>query len=183
MVFKHLPGKPIYFQAKREALPRNDVSGGAAAPRGGGPSYVTRVCHLGPPVPFLALFWLGGSPEIDKHDKRHVAIVTVLCIWLKYLDPSQPRMSVAVSPRRSPTCWKRKRLRPGAGWWECPCSSSSTQVAGILFPFGLDCGCLVSCVWETLIFGTGDFGVFLLWTRTNPLAGHRSLPGNTGCQP
>ena len=64
-----------------------------------------------------------------------------------------------------------------------PCGSSSTKVAGtcllvLVLPFWL----LFSGVWETLIFGTGDWFAFGepffcgLFTPTYPLPGHRLVP-------
>ena len=67
--------------------------------------------------------------------------------------------------RRSLSCRWRKRHRPGQIGGVRPCGSSSTKVAGtcllvLVFPFWL----LFSGVWETLIFGTGDwfaFGIYI----------------------
>ena len=70
-------------------------------------------------------------------------------------------MSVAGSPRRSPSCRWRKRHRPGEDWWGPPVRFIVDQGCGYLFtvlvfPFWL----LFSGVWETLIFGTGDWFAF-----------------------
>ena len=92
-------------------------------------------------------------------------------------------MSVAGPSRRLPSCRRRKRLRPGVGWWGSP----------VRFIVDLGCGypflvwfvflwLLFSGVWETLIFGTGDWFAFGepffcgLFTPTNPLPGHRLVP-------
>ena len=94
-----------------------------------------------------------------------------------------PRMSVAGPSRRLPSCRRRKRLRPGVGWWGSP----------VRFIVDLGCGypflvwfvflwLLFSGVWETLIFGTGDWFAFGepffcgLFTPTYPLPGHRLVP-------
>ena len=55
------------------------------------------------------------SHVLEHHRVRRVSDSPV--VFGSSLDPSRPRMSVAGSPRRSPTCRRRKRLRPGAGWW------------------------------------------------------------------
>ena len=92
-------------------------------------------------------------------------------------------MSVAGPSRRPPSCRRRKRLRPGVGWWGSP----------VRFIVDLGCGypflvwfvflwLLFSGVWETLIFGTGDWFAFGepffcgLFTPTYPLPGHRLVP-------
>ena len=92
-------------------------------------------------------------------------------------------MSVAGSPRRSPSCRWRKRHRPGADWWGPPVRFIVDQGCGylftcVVFSFWL----LFSGVWETLIFGTGDWFAFGepffcgLFTPTYPLPGHRIVP-------
>ena len=62
-------------------------------------------------------------------------------------DPSRPRMSVAWSPRRSPTCLRRKRLRPGAGWWGAVPRRPSLRVSSsllvwIVVAWSLVCVCV-----------------------------------------
>ena len=92
-------------------------------------------------------------------------------------------MSVAGPPRRSPSCRWRKRHRPGADWWGPPVRLIVDQGCGYLFTcFGFPFWLLFSGVWETLIFGTGDWFAFGesffcgLFTPTYPLPGHRLVP-------
>ena len=112
-----------------------------------------------------------------------VALVTDLWCFGSSFGSGAPRMSVAGPSRRLPSCRRRKRLRPGVGWWGSP----------VRFIVDLGCGypflvwfvflwLLFSGVWETLIFGTGDWFAFGepffcgLFTPTNPLPGHRLVP-------
>ena len=114
---------------------------------------------------------------------RDVALVTDLWCFGSSSGSGAPRMSVAGPSRRLPSCRRRKRLRPGVGWWGSP----------VRFIVDLGCGypflvwfvflwLLFSGVWETLIFGTGDWFAFGepffcgLFTPTNPLPGHRLVP-------
>ena len=114
---------------------------------------------------------------------RDVALVTDLWCFGSSFGSGAPRMSVAGPSRRLPSCRRRKRLRPGVGWWGSP----------VRFIVDLGCGypflvwfvflwLLFSGVWETLIFGTGDWFAFGepffcgLFTPTNPLPGHRLVP-------
>ena len=114
---------------------------------------------------------------------RDVALVTDLWCFGSSFGSGAPRMSVAGPSRRLPSCRRRKRLRPGVGWWGSP----------VRFIVDLGCGypflvwfvflwLLFSGVWETLIFGTGDWFAFGepffcgLFTPTNPLSGHRLVP-------
>ena len=91
---------------------------------------------------------------------RDVALVTDLWCFGSSFGSGAPRMSVAGPSRRLPSCRRRKRLRPGVGWWGSP----------VRFIVDLGCGypflvwfvflwLLFSGVWETLIFGTGDWFV------------------------
>ena len=90
-------------------------------------------------------------------------------------------MSVAGPSRRPPSCRRRKRLRPGVGWWGSPVRFIVDQGCGYPFLFGF-VSLWFSGVWETLIFGTGDWFAFGepifcgLFTPTNPLPGHRLVP-------
>ena len=114
---------------------------------------------------------------------RDVALVTDLWCFGSSFGSGAPRMSVAGPSRRPPSCRRRKRLRPGVGWWGSP----------VRFIVDLGCGypflvwfvflwLLFSGVWETLIFGTGDWFAFGepffcgLFTPTYPLPGHRLVP-------
>ena len=114
---------------------------------------------------------------------RDVALVTDLWCFGSSFGSGAPRMSVAGPSRRLPSCRRRKRLRPGVGWWGSP----------VRFIVDLGCGypflvwfvflwLLFSGVWETLIFGTGDWFAFGepffcgLFTPTYPLPGHRLVP-------
>ena len=114
---------------------------------------------------------------------RDVALVTDLWCFGSSSGSGAPRMRVAGPSRRLPSCRRRKRLRPGVGWWGSP----------VRFIVDLGCGypflvwfvflwLLISGVWETLIFGTGDWfafgGPFFcgLFTPTYPLPGHRLVP-------
>ena len=91
-----------------------------------------------------------------------------------------PRMSVAGSPRRSPSCRWNKRHRPGADWWGPPVRFIVDQGCGYLFTcFGFSllvvvlwcvgnpdlCDRGLVCFWGTFLCG--------LFTPTNPLPGHR----------
>ena len=94
--------------------------------------------------------------------KKKLDDVVLLAVFIESSssDPSRSRMS-----RRAPTsittCRRRKRLRPGAGWW------GVTQVAGVSFGISF----LVVVVWslvcgKPLSLGPGIgycFGAFLLW--------------------
>ena len=121
------------------------------------------------------------SHDSYHHQGRRVSDRPVV-FWLKF-GSGAPRMSVAGPSRRLPSCRRRKRLRPGVGWWGSP----------VRFIVDLGCGypflvwfvflwLLFSGVWETLIFGTGDWFAFGepffcgLFTPTNPLPGHRLVP-------
>ena len=88
-------------------------------------------------------------------------------VWLKFAGPSRGERDIG----------------PGQIGGVCPCGSSSIKVAGtcllvLVFSFWL----LFSGVWETLIFGTGDWLAFGepffcgLFTPTYPLPGHRLVP-------
>ena len=92
-------------------------------------------------------------------------------------------MSVAGPSRRPPSCRRRKRLRPGVGWWGSPVRFIVDQGCGYPFLFRfVSFWLLFSGVWETLIFGTGDWFAFGepffcgLFTPTYPLPGHRLVP-------
>ena len=92
-------------------------------------------------------------------------------------------MSVAGPSRRPPSCRRRKRLRPGVGWWGSPVRFIVDLGCGYPFLVWFDfLWLLFSGVWETLIFGTGDWFAFGepffcgLFTPTNPLPGHRLVP-------
>ena len=121
------------------------------------------------------------SHDSYHHQGRRVSDRPVV-FWLKF-GSGAPRMSVAGPSRRPPSCRRRKRLRPGVGWWGSP----------VRFIVDLGCGypflvwfvflwLLISGVWETLIFGTGDWFAFGepffcgLFTPTYPLPGHRLVP-------
>ena len=95
-----------------------------------------------------------------------------------------PRMGVA-EPLRRPTASRgRKRPRAAArlvGTSRAACCRSRLRVNPFLFWF-VSFWLLFSGVWETLIFGTGDWLAFGepffcgLFTPTNPLPGHRLVP-------
>ena len=72
-------------------------------------------------------------------------------------DPSRPRMSVAGSPRRSPTCRRRKRL---AGWWGVLARFIVDSDCGYPFPIWFGLRLFGHLCVGTLIFGTGDWYCF-----------------------
>ena len=92
------------------------------------------------------------SHDSYHHQGRRVSDRPVV-FWLKF-------WIRRASDERLPSCRRRKRLRPGVGWWGSP----------VRFIVDLGCGypflvwfvflwLLFSGVWETLIFGTGDWFV------------------------
>ena len=95
-----------------------------------------------------------------------------------------PRTGVA-EPLRRPTASRgRKRPRAAArlvGTSRAACCRSRLRVNPFLFWF-VSLWLLFSGVWETLIFGTGDWFAFGepffcgLFTPTYPLPGHRLVP-------
>ena len=96
-----------------------------------------------------------------------------------------PRMSVAGSPRRSPSCRWRKRHRPGADWWGSPVRFIVGQGCGyfsLYSCFGISLLVVVLwCVGNPDLWGRGlvcFWGTFLcgLFTPTCPLPGHRLVP-------
>ena len=113
---------------------------------------------------------------------RDVAVVTDLwCLahGSSFTGSVAPRMGVA-EPLRRPTASRgRKRPRAAArlvGTIRAACRRSRLRVNPFLFWL------LFSGVWETLIFGTGDWFAFGepffcgLFTPTYPLPGHRIVP-------
>ena len=79
-----------------------------------------------------------------------------------------PRMSVAGSPLRSPSCRWRKRHRPGADWWGPPVRFIVDQGCGYLFTcFGISLLVVVLwCVRNPDLWDRGlvcFWGTFLLW--------------------
>ena len=77
-------------------------------------------------------------------------------------------MSVAGSPRRSPSCRWRKRHRPGADWWGPPVRFIVDQGCGYLFAcFGISPLVVVLwCVGNPDLWDRGlvcFWGTFLLW--------------------
>ena len=77
-------------------------------------------------------------------------------------------MSVAGSPRRSPSCRWRKRHRPGADWWGPPVRFIVDQGCGYLFTcFGISLLVVVLwCVGNPDLWDRGlvcFWGIFLLW--------------------
>ena len=105
-------------------------------------------------------------------------------LWLKILGSVAPRMGVA-EPLRRPTASRgRKRPRAAArlvGTSRAACCRPRLRVNPFLVWF-VFLWLLFSGVWETLIFGTGDWFAFGepffcgLFTPTNPLPGHRLVP-------
>ena len=106
-----------------------------------------------------------------------------MVFWLKILG-SAPRMGVA-EPLRRPTASRgRKRPRAAArlvGTSRAACCRPRLRVNPFLVWF-VFLWLLFSGVWETLIFGTGDWFAFGepffcgLFTPTYPLPGHRLVP-------
>ena len=107
-----------------------------------------------------------------------------MVFWLKILGSVAPRMGVA-EPLRRPTASRgRKRPRAAArlvGTSRAACCRPRLRVNPFLVWF-VFLWLLFSGVWETLIFGTGDWFAFGepffcgLFTPTNPLPGHRLVP-------
>ena len=103
---------------------------------------------------------------------------------VKFTGSVAPRMGVA-EPLHRPTASRgRKRPRAAArlvGTSRAACRRSRLRVNPFLFWF-VSFWLLFSGVWETLIFGTGDWFAFGepffcgLFTPTNPLPGHRLVP-------
>ena len=89
---------------------------------------------------------------------RDVALVTDLWCFGSSFGSGAPRMSVAGPSRRLPSCRRRKRLRPGVGWWGSPVRFIDLGWYPFLVWF-VFLWLLFSGVWETLIFGTGDWFV------------------------
>ena len=101
-----------------------------------------------------------------------------------------PRMSVAGSPRRSPSCRWRKRHRPGADWWGPPVRFIVDQGCGYLFTcFGIFLLVLVLwCVGNPDLWDRGlvcFWGTFLLWLvyPNLPIAWAQARARITGYQP
>ena len=115
---------------------------------------------------------------------RDVAVVTDLWCLAQVLGSVAPRMGVA-EPLRRPTASRgRKRPRAAArlvGTSRAACCRSRLRVNPFLVWF-VFLWLLFSGVWETLIFGTGDWFAFGepffcgLFTPTYPLPGHRLVP-------
>ena len=106
--------------------------------------------------------------------------------WLKFTGSVAPRMGVAAPLRRPTASRGRKRPRAAArlvGSSRAACCRSRLRANPFLFWF-VSFWLLFSGVWETLIFGTGDWFAFGfgepffcgLFTPTNPLPGHRLVP-------
>ena len=70
---------------------------------------------------------------------RDVALVTDLWCFGSSFGSGAPRMSVAGPSRRLPSCRRRKRLRPGVGWWGSP--------VRFIVDLGLVCFPLVVVLW------------------------------------
>ena len=115
---------------------------------------------------------------------RDVAVVTDLWCLAQVLGSVAPRMGVA-EPLRRPTASRgRKRPRAAArlvGTSRAACCRPRLRVNPFLVWF-VFLWLLFSGVWETLIFGTGDWFAFGepffcgLFTPTYPLPGHRLVP-------
>ena len=73
-----------------------------------------------------------------------------------------PRMSVAGPSRRPPSCRRRKRLRPGVGWWGSPVRFIVDQGCGypFLFRFVSLLVVVLWCVGNPDLLGPG-IGLFL----------------------
>ena len=91
-------------------------------------------------------------------------------------------MGVA-EPLRRPTASRgRETLGRRQAGRDQSCGLLSTKVAGPFLVWFVFLWLLFSGVWETLIFGTGDWFAFGepffcgLFTPTNPLPGHRLVP-------
>ena len=123
------------------------------------------------------------SHDSYHHQGRRVSDRPVV-FWLKILGSVAPRMGVA-EPLRRPTASRgRKRPRAAArlvGTSRAACCRPRLRVNPFLVWF-VFLWLLFSGVWETLIFGTGDWFAFGepffcgLFTPTNPLPGHRLVP-------
>ena len=107
------------------------------------------------------------------------------CLAQVFTGSVAPRMGVAEPLRRPTTSRGRKRPRAAVrlvGTIRAACRRSRLRVNS--FPFWL----LFSGVWETLIFGTGDWFAFGepffcgLFTPTYPLPGHRLVPESQSVQ-
>ena len=99
---------------------------------------------------------------------RDVAVVTDLWCLAQVCGSVAPRMSVAGSPRRSPSCRWRKRHRPGADWWGPPVRFIVDQGCRYLFTcFGISLLVVVLwCVGNPDLWDRGlvcFWGAFLLW--------------------
>ena len=115
---------------------------------------------------------------------RDVAVVTDLWCLAQVLGSVAPRMGVA-EPLRRPTASRgRKRPRAAArlvGTSRAACCRPRLRVNPFLVWF-VFLWLLFSGVWETLIFGTGDWFAFGepffcgLFTPSYPLPGHRLVP-------
>ena len=123
------------------------------------------------------------SHDSYHHQGRRVSDRPVV-FWLKILGSVAPRMGVA-EPLRRPTASRgRKRPRAAArlvGTSRAACCRPRLRVNPFLVWF-VFLWLLFSGVWETLIFGTGDWFAFGepffcgLFTPTYPLPGHRLVP-------
>ena len=99
---------------------------------------------------------------------RDVAIVTDRWCLAQVCGSVAPRMSVAGSPRRSPSCRWRRRHRPGADWWGPSVRLIVDQGCGYSFTcFGTFLLVVVLwCVRNPDLWDRGlvcFWGTFLLW--------------------
>ena len=99
---------------------------------------------------------------------RDVALVTDLWCFGSSFGSGAPRMSVAGPSRRLPSCRRRKRLRPGVGWWGSPVRFIVDLGCGYPFLVWFDFPLVVVlwCVGNPDLWDRGlvcFWGTFLLW--------------------